>query len=192
MTTIRLAFAPATTYAELARRNVEVTWREALGQPAFSALLIGALVTMAGTERVTVVDVALATVTLGRRAWPSGDCRGNRDRGSQPPQRQDDPRARFVLCRTSTVVALAAHGRSVGHCVRVDLRGFARPCADASRAHRWTATIISAFCRTVLNATPSEARRLTALHQSVIWGTGVVSACFAIGFLQRVFAVLTP
>src|SRR2546422_2408341 len=53
-TEVRLALAPASTYRELTARKAPGSWLVAFKRPAFTALLIGALVAIASTGRVTL------------------------------------------------------------------------------------------------------------------------------------------
>jgi hypothetical protein len=45
----------------------------------------------------------------------------------------------------------------------------------------WTSVVIARFCQTVLGTTAADARRLTLVHQLVIWGGTLVYVWFAVG-----------
>ena len=56
---LRVALAPYTTFVDLCAREGDITWVSALRRPAFVTLLIGTVVTIAATGRVTLPSVAL-------------------------------------------------------------------------------------------------------------------------------------
>ena len=45
----------------------------------------------------------------------------------------------------------------------------------------WTSALVAGFCRTVLGKTAADARRLTLMHQLVIWGGTLAYVWFAVG-----------
>ena len=45
----------------------------------------------------------------------------------------------------------------------------------------WTSFLVAGFCRVVLGTTSAEARRLTFVHQAVIWGGAAAFVWFAVG-----------
>jgi hypothetical protein len=45
----------------------------------------------------------------------------------------------------------------------------------------WTSFLVAAFCRVVLGKTSTDARRLTFVHQAVVWGGALVFVWFAVG-----------
>jgi hypothetical protein len=52
----------------------------------------------------------------------------------------------------------------------------------------WTAFLLTAFCRTVLGASPRHARLLAMLHQSIVWSIGITFLVIGIGGWERLLS----
>jgi hypothetical protein len=52
----------------------------------------------------------------------------------------------------------------------------------------WTAVLVFAFCRIVLDCGPRDALRRTVLHQAVIWSVTLLLIAYAVQLWPRVLA----
>jgi hypothetical protein len=187
-TELRLALGPAATYAALLRERSDSRWWQVLRPPAHYALLVGALIAMLSTGRVTIGLVLTVAVS-----WA------------------------FVLpiqAFAAAVVIVPARGRDVtlGRAFELLFLGHApwslwllavtlvimvvRPAMSLAVLLTmiipagWTMVILSAFCQRVLGATRQAARGYAMLHQAVIWTCFFVYVAFAAGGWARVLEVL--
>ena len=162
---LRVAIAPADTYRELLATDAHVTSLRALRRPVFVVLLIGTAVTIAATGRVSILSVTSTGI-----AWSFAVALqmavGAAVIASSPLRRVSMPRAIDLWFAGhvpwSLWLLVAAAGIRLLPSLDVEelLLTMILPMA-------WTATIVSAFCRTVLGATRGEARLRAAAHHVV-------------------------
>jgi hypothetical protein len=167
---LSVMLAPAATYARLA----EATLRRdglivALRRPAFVALLVGTAVTMSATRRVsgsTLVSVTLCwmfativqAIAAGAMLVASPDRRVSAARAIDLIFMGHGPWSVWLL----VFAALPAIVPNPGVLPSIAM-------ATAPLPAVWTAIILFAFCRTVLQLTPRVALTKTFLHQAMIW-----------------------
>lgn len=187
---VRLALDPERMYARLAGLTDRGGWRAALRGPAFTALLIGTLVPMAATGRVTIPDVALATLS-----WifvPALQMlAGAIVIASAPRRTVSMPRALELLFAGHVPWSLWL----LAAAALVLLTDLSRPILAGLALSTlvfafWTAKIISAFCRTVLRTTTRGARLRTVAHQTIIWTTAGTYVCLVTGLWPRLLGAV--
>jgi hypothetical protein len=160
---VRIAFAPAATYRELLALDGQVGWLRALERPAFVVFLIGTLVSIAATGRVSFGLVASTAI-----AWSFA--------------------VALQLALGAILIASAPAGRPrllraldlwfAGHLpwslwfllatlivVLVPSAPLGPILASTLLAIAWTAAIAAAFCRTVLGTTRQGSWLRAAIHQ---------------------------
>ena len=189
-TDVRLAFDPRRTYAELEEVRPAGGWRDALVRLAFTALLIGTVVPMAATARVTLRDVALATVSwsfvpviqliVGALIITSAPARRVRMPDAIALLFAGHVPWSLWLLTTSAWIALAP----------APALGFSWMVLSTLVPAVWTSKIISAFCRTVLHATPRGARMRVAAHQAITWTIVVAYISWAGAAWPRVLEII--
>jgi hypothetical protein len=185
---VLLAIAPAREYQRLVQEPGTIGPVAALRRPAFVALLIGVLLAICATGRVTLGLVASTTA-----CW------------SIAPAVQAAAGAAIIASsrRRQVGMARAVDLFFAGHVpwslwmlavagwsmlrepapITVLLSSVAIPVA-------WTAVIVFAFCRTVLQAGARGALVRTAVHQALIWGVAVAIAVPNVGGWARVVATI--
>jgi hypothetical protein len=151
----------------LTRLKAAGTWILAFERPAFTALLIGALVAIASTGRVTlglVSSVAVCWSFVPALQMLAGaiviaSCRSPHVRMA----RALDLLFAGHLPWSLWLLAVAAWATFVPF-VSLAVLGLTMLVPAA-----WTTYIVFAFCRTVLGATTRGARLRTAIHQTIVW-----------------------
>jgi hypothetical protein len=175
----RIAFGPAEAYCELLAHDGQVGWRRALERPAFVILLVGALVSIAATGRVSFSLVASTAI-----AWSFAVALqlalGAILIASAPARRPSLPRALHLwfaghlpwslwfLVATATVRLLPS-------------APLWPILASTILAIAWTAAIAAAFCRTVLGATRPGSWLRAATHQVLMVGLVLSYIAWAAG-----------
>jgi len=185
---LRVALAPARAYRELTRLKPAGTWLVALERPAFIALLIGTLVAISSTGRVTlglVSSIAMCwsfvpVLQLLAGAIVIASCRG---RAVAMPRALDLLFAGH-LPWSLWLLAAAAWVASVPFASQGPL-GLTMLIPAA-----WTAYIVFAFCRTVLGVTTHGAVLRTAAHQAIVWTLAGTYVVLATGIWPRLLGVL--
>jgi hypothetical protein len=162
---LRVALAPSAIYVELIAREGDITWVSALRRPAFVVLLIGTVVTIAATGRVT-----LQSVVLTAAAWSFAVVLqigiGAAMIGSARRRRLSMARALDLwfaghLPWSAWLLLVMASIRLVPFLpLEALLVTMILPMA-------WTAAIVTAYCRTVLGNAAGAARLRAAVHQAV-------------------------
>jgi hypothetical protein len=159
----RIAFAPTATYRELLAHDRQVGWRRALERPAFVVLLMGTLVSIAATGRVSFRLVAFTAIAWSfavalQLALAAILIASAPARRSRLPRALDLwfaghlPWSLWLLVATPivTLVPSAPLGPIL---------------ASTLLAIAWTAAIAAAFCRTVLGTTRQGSWLRAAIHQ---------------------------
>jgi hypothetical protein len=183
---LRLALAPAATYQMLVDEQMAGTWWKVLAHAGFYLLLFGALVAITATGHITlglIFHIALSWSFL--IAWqalaggviilPSRNRRVSLGRAFELLFLAYVPWALYGLAMTALTV-LAEPDVSA---LVVALTAVA-PIA-------WTSVLVAGFCRSVLGETAGGARRLTLVHQLVIWGGTMAFLWFAVGGWTPIF-----
>jgi hypothetical protein len=182
---LRLALAPVATYRMLMRERTGSTWLAVLARPAFFMLLVGTLVAMIATRRVTiglVLTIALSwsfsllvQAAAGGVIIASAPARAvGRLRAFELLFLGHAPWSLWMLTVTALAVVFQPY----------------RPLAMVGTLVipvAWTAVIVSAFCQTVLHTTKGGARRRTLLHQLIVWGGALGYVSFAVGGWATIF-----
>jgi hypothetical protein len=185
-TEVRVALAPLDTYSRLTLPEEQVPWLAAFARPAFVALLIGSVVAISSTGRVTlglVAGVALcwSVVPALQMAIGALVIASARGRGVAMPHALDLLFAGHLPWSVWLLVAAAwvtfsgvpfAFGRTLALSLLV-------PAA-------WTARIVFAFCRTVLGDTARGALLRTVAHQTIVWIVGLAYVVLAGGVWPRI------
>jgi hypothetical protein len=186
---LRLALAPAATYLTLIRERTQSTWLAVLGPPAFFMLLVGTLVAMIATRRVTmglVLTIALSwSASLLVQAVAGAVIIASARERAVSPLRAFEllflghaPWSLWMLGVTALAPAFQPYlpSRIVGASLVIPIA--------------WTAVIVSAFCRTVLRTPKGGARRRTLLHQLVVWGIALGLLSLAVGGWAPIFQAI--
>ena len=187
-TELRLALAPASTYRELTARKATGSWLVAFERPAFTALLIGALVAIASTGRVALGLVSSLTVCWSfvpalQMVAGAIVIASSRSRSSPMPRALALLFAGHVPWSLWTLVA-AAWVASVPFVTEGQL-GLSLLVPAA-----WTAYIVFAFCRTVLGVTARGAALRTAAHQAIVWTIAGTYVFLTTGMWPRLLGAL--
>jgi hypothetical protein len=183
---LRLALAPAATYQTLVDEQTAGTWWMVLARAAFYMVLFTAAVAITGTGHLTlglmfhvglswsflVVWQAIAGAAI---ILPARGRRVRLGRAFELLFLAYVPWALYGLAMT----ALAVLAEPDVSALVVALTAVA-PIA-------WTSVLIAGFCRTVLGETAGGARRLTLLHQLVIWSGTMAFLWFAVGGWTPIF-----
>jgi len=182
-TGLRLALAPALGYVSLLAARRTATWPAALAGPARALGIIGVLVSIATTGRLTlelaltlaaawsfavliqVVAAAAIVGTAPRRA-------AGRRRAFELLFLGDAPWSLWLLGATASAVALD----------RIALTPLAVTMVVPIA---WTMVIVAAFCREVLGADRRGAMIRAAVHQAIVWGLALQVAAIAAGSWGR-------
>jgi len=185
---LRVALAPARAYRELTLLKATDTWLVAFRRPAFIALLIGTLVAISSTGRVTLGLVSSIAVCwsfvpvlqLLAGAIVIASCRG---RAVAMPRALDLlfaghlPWSLWLLIAAAWAASVPVFSQgALGLTMLV-------PAA-------WTAYIVFAFCRTVLGVTTRGAVLRTAAHQAIVWTLAGTYVFLATGMWPRLLGVL--
>jgi hypothetical protein len=177
---LKLALAPAATYQTLVDEQTTGPWWMALARAAFYLLLFGALVAITATGHITLGLMFHITFSWSVLiAWQAlaGGVIILRARN-----------LRVSLSRAFELLFLAYVPWSLYGLAMAALAVLAEPdlsalvvAVTAVAPIAWTSVLIAGFCQTVLGTTAAEARRLTLVHQFVIWGGTLVYVWFAVG-----------
>lgn len=185
-----MALAPASAYRELTLLETTGTWLVALERPAFTALLIGTLVAMTSTGRVTLGLVS--TVAVCWSFVPAVQAvAGAIVIASCPDRNVPMPRALDLLFAghlpwSLWLLVVAAWVTSAGAPF-----AFLSPLALSMLVPAaWTARIVFAFCRTVLGVTARGALVRTTAHQAIVWAVALTYAVLAGGLWPRLLGVV--
>lgn len=177
---LKLALAPVATYRILVDEQTAGTWWKVLAHAGFYLLLFGALVAITATGHITLGLTFHITLSWSFLiAWQA--LAGGVIILPAPNRRVSLPRAFELLflayvpwsLYALTMTALAVLAEPNLPILIVALTGVA-PLA-------WTSVLVAGFCRTVLGKTAAAARRLTLVHQLVIWGGTLAYIWFAVG-----------
>jgi len=180
---LRLALAPTIGYRSLAAVPAEATLRAALAGPALTLGVIGTLVSIATTERLTLELAA----TLGA-AWGFAVLiqivAAAALLGSARPAAVSRRRAFALLFLGRAPWSLWLLGAAASAIVIDDLA--LTPLAVTMLAPlAWTMVIVAAFCREVLQTSPRGARVRAVVHQAIVWGLALQVAALAAGGWNR-------
>lgn len=183
-TDVRVAIAPVATYRGVADAP-DGRWLVVIQRPALVALVIGLLVPIAATGRVTPVDAALAMATWW---WvPALQLLvGWVVTASLPERRVTLARALELYSAGHVPWTLWLLGAALIASSGISFLGALAIASSAVVPLIWTAFITRAFVRVVLNASPSETRSRLALQHALLWTTVVAFAVFAGGLLPRI------
>jgi hypothetical protein len=176
---LRLALSPAETYQRLVHERPTGTGWRAFGRAAFFMLVFSAAVAMTATGHITlpllfhiglswIILVVWQAMSGAAIILPARSRRVSVARAFELLFLAHVPWSLYAL----TMTALAVSEANVPILV-VALTGVA-PIA-------WTSVVVAGFCRTVLGATAAGARRLTFVHQLVIWSGTLAFLWFAVG-----------
>jgi hypothetical protein len=177
---LMVAVAPEATYERLlAESSGPMTRWRMLRRPALVLLVIGVLVPIMAVQRVTIALVATAALSWSfvvAIQWIVGAIFV----ASAPGRRVDFRRALDLWFAGHlpyslwmlVVFAAMANSTSSFHLLVV---------VSAVVPAIWTAAIASAFCRTVLGAQPSDARRRATAHAMAAWTIGLAYIVWAAG-----------
>ena len=177
---LKLALAPAATYQTLVDERTTGTWWMPLAHAAFYLLLFGALVAITATGHITLglafhITVSWSVLVAWQALAGAVIILGARNRRvslSRAFELLFLAYAPWVLYAL-TMTALAVLAEPELPILVVGLTGVAPVI--------WTSVLIARFCQTVLGTTAADARRLTLVHQFVIWGGTFVYVWFAVG-----------
>ena len=176
---VRVALAPDATYRRLLTGEVQVTWWRMLGRPAMVLLVIGTSVSIMAVQRVTLGLVATAALSWSFVVAIQGLV-GAGMIASAPARRVGVLRALdlwfagYLPYSLWMLTSFAWMGSSTSAPLEILVCSAIAPAA-------WTALIVSAFCRTVLDTTPSGARRRAAAHQVIVWAIGLTYVAWSAG-----------
>ena len=177
---LKLGLAPAATYQTLVDEQATGTWWMVLARAAFYLLLFGSLVAITATRHITLGLTFHITVSWSFLiAWqalvgaviilPAPNRRVSLSRAFELLFLAYVPWSLYALTMTALAVLVDPNMQIL----IVALTGVV-PLA-------WTSVVVAGFCRTVLGKTAAGARRLTLVHQFVIWGGTLVYVWFAVG-----------
>ena len=177
---LKLALAPEATYQTLVDEQTIGTWSRVLAHAGFYLLLFGALVAITATGHITLglmfhitlswsFLIAWQALAGGVIILPAHNRRVSLSRAFELLFLAYVPWSLYAL----TMTALAIVAEPNLPILVVALTGIA-PLA-------WTSVLVAGFCRTVLGKTAADARRLTLVHQLVIWGGTLAYVWFAVG-----------
>lgn len=186
---LRLALAPLETYRELTSEPAESSWLRALERPVLVAVIIGTAVTLSSAERVPA-----GLVAMGILCWsfvPALQLITGAIVSGMAPARS------ITMARAIELLFVAQLPWSVWVLVMTGMNAFTdlpRPLAVELLSLLvpgvWTAAIVSAFCQTALGCSKPQARRLTALHQTLIWVLFFGYVFLVSGFWSRIVAAM--
>lgn len=186
---IQVMLAPGPTYRRLLLRARPISWVAALGRPAMSAVVLGTSLAVWATGHVSGRLVLSLTVcwsfviaiqVLAALALIV-------------------PVRRRVTVPTALDLLFVAHGPwslwLMGSAVWVIMSS---PIGRPARFHAatglvpavWTALMVFAFCRVVLECDRRDATRRTLLHQGIIWSVTLGIFAFAVQLWPRIEAWL--
>ena len=187
-TEVRIAWSPDPTYARLrSARGATSLWR-LLARPLTVLLVIGTIVPTMATGRITagllawssalwsfvlLIQMAIAAAVISsapRRAVPMVDALDLWFAGHLPY-------SGWLLCG-ALIIALS--GPSTADPLAAVLLGAVVPAI-------WTAVIVSAFCRRVLDLPPAAARGRAAVHVAVTWSIVFSYMAWASGGWFQIF-----
>lgn len=186
---LRLALAPIDTYRQLITEPVRGTWLRALERPALVALIIGITVTISSARRVSLGLVIMGVLLwsfVPIIQWLVGTFVIGRVRG-RPMSMPRCLELLFIGHLPWSLWALTMAGLETFTVLPV---GRAVEVLSLSVPAVWTAMIVFAFCRTVLDCTPARARLLTVAHQAI---TGAIFFTYVVlfsGFWARFLALI--
>jgi hypothetical protein len=177
---LKLALAPAATYQTLVDEQTTGPWWMALARAAFYLLLFGALVAITATGHITLglmfhitlswnVLIAWQALAGAVIVLPAMDRRVSLSRAFELLFLAYVPWALYGLAMTALAVL-----------AEPDLSALV-VAVTAVVPIAWTSVLVAGFCRTVLGKTAAGARRLTLVHQLVIWGGTFGYVWFAVG-----------
>lgn len=179
--------APRRTYEALLRQPAGDGSSGALKRVAFASLLIGTLVAICATGRVTLGLVASATA-----CWmfvPAVQALAGAILVASAPRRG-------VGMARALDLFLAGHAPwslwLLGITAWAALTGPPRPAAFSTAlvAAVWTMVIVHSFCQTVLRTGAWGALARTAAHQALIWGLALAFVVVNVGGWARVAGIL--
>jgi hypothetical protein len=187
---LRVARAPLETYRALTSEPVESSWLRALERPALVAVIVGAAVTLSSAERVPV-----GLVAMGILCWsfvPALQLAVGAVMSGMAPARS------ITMARAIELLFMAQLPWSLWVIGMTGVRSFTPlsmplPVEVASLLIPgvWTPVIVSAFCQTALGCSKSQARRLTTLHQTIIWVLFFGYVFLVSGFWSRIVAAVS-
>jgi hypothetical protein len=183
---LRLALAPADTYQTLVEERNSGNWLMVLVRAALYMVLFSAAVAMTATGHVTLalmfhvglswsILVVWQAIAGAAIILPARGRRVSLARAFELLFLAYAPWALYGLAMTSLAVVAEPDVSALV----VALTG-AAPIA-------WTSVVVAGFCRSVLGATGAGARRLTLIHQLVIWGGTLAFLWFAVGGWTPIF-----
>jgi hypothetical protein len=179
--------APSATYARLLAERASDHPFVFVRRPVLVALVIGTAVSMSATGHPSVESVVSVTLCWSvavavqmLAGWVL--VRSSRLRGLTVPQAMD---LLFMGHLPWSVWLLAAGGYLAAVPTSASIGAV---LLSVVVPMFWTARLLTAFCRTVLGASPRHARLQALLHQSIVWGIGLVFFVVAIGGWDRLLS----
>jgi hypothetical protein len=174
-----VAFAPDAAYSQLLTEESPRAWWPLFARLATILLVIGVIVPLMAVQQVTIGLVATAAVSwsfvlaiqalVGASVILSAPARRVRAlRALDMWFAGHLPYSLWML----VVAALMAGTTSAGLAFIV---------LSALVPAAWTAMIVSAFCRTVLDTTRTGARWRSAAHQIIVWAIGLTYVAWSAG-----------
>lgn len=183
-TELRLALSPASTYRALAAARADATWRATFASPAFSLLLIGVLVSIIATGRVTLPLVGTLALSWAFavliQALAAAVIVGSSGRRAVSRRRAFE-----LLFLAHAPWSLWLLGVTALSLWSGQLPANAIFAATILVPIAWTAVLLSAFCREVLGTGRRGARLRTLAHQAIVWGCAVQFAAMVAGSWNR-------
>lgn len=162
---LQIALAPDATFTRLLDVEAQVTWWQVLARPAMVILVIGIAVPIMSVQRVTLALVATSALSWSF-VLAIQLLAGAAVIASAPARRAGVLRALDLwfaghLPYSLWLLIVAAWGGLTWASLVFLVLTAVVPAV-------WTTIIVSAFCRTVLNATPSGARWRAVAHLMVV------------------------
>ena len=184
---IRIARAPETAYAQLVAERAGLPWWQALGRPFAVLIAIAVIIPITALHLITATLVL--TVAASWSVAVVFQCAGALLLIAAAPARRVSVARAFDLWfaghlpYNAWLLLLPFVTSLTAHSLDIILLTLLVPVV-------WSPFVVAAFCRTVLGAGRSQARRLTAVHQTIVVSTMVALVLWDAGGIDNILGYL--